>query len=242
MLRSENGCPWDREQNHKSIRRNLLEEAYEVAEAIDEEDSEHLREELGDLLLQVIFHAVMEEEAGRFDLDGVADLICKKLIRRHPHIFGDDEADTADEVLDRWDEIKRRERGQTTQSESMTTVARSLPALWRAEKVQSKARKAGFDWPDVSGALDKLSEEVEECRQAAAGKGDPEEELGDLLFSAVNVSRFFKVDPETALSKACDKFIARFRGVERLAAEQGKELSDMSLEEMDGLWDEVKRA
>ncbi len=241
-LRSENGCPWDREQTHQSIRRNLLEEAYEAAEAIDEGDSDHLREELGDVLMQVIFHAAIEEEAGRFDLDDVADLICKKLIRRHPHVFGDDEAGTAEEVLDRWDAIKRRERGQTRLSEAMETVARSLPALWRAEKIQEKARKAGFDWPDISGALDKLSEETEECRQASAGKGDPEEELGDLLFSAVNVSRFLGVDPETALSAACDKFIARFRRLEQLAAQEGRKLSDMSLPEMDRLWDEIKHA
>ena len=195
ILRQPGGCPWDREQDHHSIRRNLLEEAYEAAEAIDEDDPEHLREELGDVLLQVVFHARMEQEAGRFDLEAVADRICKKLIYRHPHVFGDVAVSGSGEVLQNWEELKRKEKHQETAADSVDSVARSLPGLWRAEKIQKKARKAGFDWPDVSGALDKLSEEVEELRTAVAEGSNIQEELGDLLFAAVNVSRFVQVDP-----------------------------------------------
>ena len=240
ILRQPGGCPWDREQDHHSIRRNLLEEAYEAAEAIDEDDPEHLREELGDVLLQVVFHARMEQEAGRFDLDAVADGICKKLIYRHPHVFGDVAVSGSGEVLQNWEELKRKEKHQETAADSVDSVARSLPGLWRAEKIQKKARKAGFDWPDVSGALDKLSEEVEELRTAVAEGSNIQEELGDLLFAAVNVSRFVQVDPEDALSGACDKFARRFRQVEQSAAERGKALEHMTLAEMDKLWDAVK--
>ena len=240
ILRQPGGCPWDREQDHHSIRRNLLEEAYEAAEAIDEDDPEHLREELGDVLLQVVFHARMEQEAGRFDLDAVADGICKKLIYRHPHVFGDVAVSGSGEVLQNWEELKRKEKHQETAADSVDSVARSLPGLWRAEKIQKKARKAGFDWPDVSGALDKLSEEVEELRTAVAEGSNIQEELGDLLFAAVNVSRFVQVDPEEALSGACDKFARRFRQVEQSAAERGQALEHMTLAEMDKLWDAAK--
>ena len=157
LLRAPGGCPWDAEQTHQSIRRNFLEEAYEAVEAIDEGSPEHLKEELGDVLLQVVFHALMEQEAGRFDLDAVADGICKKLIFRHPHVFGEVSVSGTGEVLSNWEELKRKEKGQATNTDALEAVARSLPALWRAEKVQKKAKKAGFDWPDVSGALDKLS-------------------------------------------------------------------------------------
>ena len=240
ILRQPGGCPWDREQDHHSIRRNLLEEAYEAAEAIDEDDPEHLREELGDVLLQVVFHARMEQEAGRFDLDAVADGICKKLIYRHPHVFGDVAVSGSGEVLQNWEELKRKEKGQATNTDALEAVARSLPALWRAEKVQKKAKKAGFDWPDVSGALDKLSEELEELKTAVAEGTNVEEELGDLLFSAVNVSRFVKVDTEEALNGATDKFIGRFRKVEEEAARQGRALEGMSLAELDKLWEHAK--
>ena len=168
ILRAPGGCPWDAEQTHQSIRRNFLEEAYEAVEAIDEGSPEHLEEELGDVLLQVVMHARMEQEAGRFDLDGVADGICKKLIYRHPHVFGDVAVSGTGEVLSNWEALKRKEKGQATNTDALEAVARALPALWRAEKVQKKARKAGFDWPDVSGALDKLSEELEELKTAAA--------------------------------------------------------------------------
>ena len=234
LLRAPGGCPWDAEQTHQSIRRNFL------VEAIDEGSPEHLKEELGDVLLQVVFHALMEQEAGRFDLDAVADGICKKLIFRHPHVFGEVSVSGTGEVLSNWEELKRKEKGQATNTDALEAVARYLPALWRAEKVQKKAKKAGFDWPDVSGALDKLSEELEELKTAVAEGTNVEEELGDLLFSAVNVSRFVKVDTEEALNGATDKFIGRFRKVEEEAARQGRALEGMSLAELDKLWEHAK--
>lgn len=241
LLRAPGGCPWDREQTHKSIRRDLLEEAYEVVEAIDQDSPEHLQEELGDLLLQVVFHAVLAQEEGQFDLDAVADGVCKKLIYRHPHVFGDVSVSSTGEVLQNWEELKKKEKHQTSQADAVDSVARSLPALWRAEKVQKKAAKVGFDWPDVSGALDKVAEETAELKAAMAGDGDPEDEFGDLLFAAVNVGRFLKLDPEKSLTAATDKFAARFRRVEQAAGAQGKNLADMTLAEMDELWDEVKK-
>ncbi len=240
ILRAPGGCPWDAEQTPTSIRRNFLEEAYETVEAIDEGSPDHLKEELGDVLLQVIFHARMEQEAGRFNLNDVADGICKKLIYRHPHVFGDVQVAGTGEVLSNWEALKRKEKGQDTNTDALEAVARSLPALWRAEKVQKKAKKAGFDWPDISGALDKLSEEIDELRAAAAQGTNVEEELGDLLFSAVNVSRFLKADPEVALGKATDKFIRRFRLVEQQAAAQNRPMEGMSLEELDKLWEHAK--
>ena len=240
ILRAPGGCPWDAEQTHESIRRNFLEEAYEAVEAIDEKSPEHLKEELGDVLLQVVLHARMEEEEGNFDLNGVADGICKKLIYRHPHVFGEVEVSGTSEVLSNWEELKRKEKGQSTNTDALSAVARSLPALWRAEKVQKKARKAGFDWPDVSGALDKVSEETEELRQAVAEGSNIEEELGDLLFAAVNVSRFVYADPEEALTRATDKFIDRFRQVEALAKAEGRAMEDMTLAELDALWERAK--
>ena len=241
LLRAPGGCPWDREQTHQSLRRGMLEEAYEVVEAIDQGSPEHLKEELGDVLLQVVFHADIERDAGRFDLDAVADGICKKLIYRHPHVFGDVQVSGTGEVLSNWEELKRREKGQATNTDALEAVARSLPALWRAEKVQKKAAKAGFDWPEVSGALDKLSEELAELRAAVAAGTNVEEELGDLLFSAVNVARFVKTDPEEALSSACDKFIRRFRLVEQAAARSGQAMEDMDLKKLDKLWEQAKQ-
>lgn len=240
ILRAPGGCPWDMEQTHQSIRRGFLEEAYEVAEAIDENSMEHLKEELGDVLLQVVFHATIAQEDGQFDLNDVADGICKKLIYRHPHVFGDVTVHSTGEVLSNWEDLKRKEKGQASNADAVDAVARSLPALWRAEKVQKKAAKCGFDWDDISGAADKLSEEADEFRRALNGDGDPREELGDLLFAAVNAARFLKADPEDCLHDATDKFAARFRKVEDAAAAQGKRLEDMTLAEMDKLWDEVK--
>ncbi len=241
ILRAPGGCPWDAEQTHESIRRNFLEEAYEAVEAIDEGSPEHLREELGDVLLQVALHARMEDEAGRFDMDGVADGICKKLIYRHPHVFGDVAVSGTGEVLQNWEALKRTEKGQATHTDSLDAVARSLPALWRAEKVQKKAAKAGFDWPDASGAMDKLSEELAELKQAVAEDSNVAEELGDLLFSCVNVARFVKCDPEEVLQQATEKFISRFRLVEQAAARAEKSMEDMDLEELDKLWENAKR-
>ena len=242
ILRAPGGCPWDAEQTHESIRRNFLEEAYEAVEAIDEGSAEHLREELGDVLLQIVLHARMEEEQGRFDLNGVADGICRKLIYRHPHVFGEVKVSGTGEVLSNWEDLKRKEKGQETNTDALSAVARSLPALWRAEKVQKKAKKAGFDWPDVSGALDKLFEEIEELKTAVAEGANVEEELGDLLFSAVNVSRFVNVDAEQALTKATDKFIDRFRKVEAQAKAEGRPMETMSLAELDALWERAKHA
>ena len=216
ILRHPGGCAWDMEQTHTSIRRNFLEEAYEVAEAIDEGDPEHLQEELG---------------------DGV----CKKLIYRHPHVFGDVTVHSTVEILSNWEELKKKEKGQATQADAVDAVARSLPALWRAEKMKKKAEKAGFNWQDVFGALDKLSEELDELKAAAlSGKGDPVEELGDLLLAAVSVGRFLEADPEDALHAACDKFSARFRRTEALALERGHRLDELSDSEQTALWREAK--
>lgn len=240
LLRSEQGCPWDREQTHASIRQNLLEESYEVCEAIDLDDKVLLCEELGDVLLQVVFHARIEEESGGFSIDQVIDGLCRKLIERHPHVFGNAQVKGATEVLTRWEEIKQDTKGQNTQHDAMASVARSLPALMRAEKIQKKAKKVGFDWPDVSGAWDKLAEETQELKEAAASMGQIEEELGDLLFSVVNIARFLHVDPERALERSCDKFVARFGDMERAALAQDRPLSEMTLAEMDALWDRAK--
>lgn len=237
LLRHPGGCPWDQEQTHQSIRRNFLEEAYEAAEAIDRDDVDALKEELGDVLLQVYFHTSIEEDAGRFTLDDVADGVCKKLIYRHPHVFGDVTVDSTDQVLTNWEELKKKEKHQATQADAVDAVARTLPALWRAEKMKKKAAKAGFDWREASGALDKLSEEVGELRRAALeGDGDPVEELGDVLFAAVCVGRFLNADPEEALHAACEKFSARFRRLEELAARRGLELSRLSDQEQIDLW------
>ena len=240
ILRSENGCMWDRAQDHHSIRRNFIEETYEVCETIDNEDVDLLREELGDVLLQVVFHTRIEEEKGTFNIDDVADGICKKLIYRHPHIFGSVDVASTEEILNNWDALKKVEKGQKSTTDTLNSVARSLPALIRAEKVQYKAAKVGFDWDDIRGALDKVQEELDEVKRAVNGDGDLPEEIGDLLFAAVNVARFADTDPEGALNATTEKFIRRFSYVERVAAAQGKKLEDMTLREMDALWDEGK--
>ncbi len=239
ILRGEGGCPWDREQTHESIRKNFIEEVYEACEAIDLKDNTLLCEELGDVLLQVVFHADMAEDEGAFDINDVCDGVCRKLILRHPHIFGDTKAGTSAEVLDNWEAIKRIEKVQKTYSDSIRQVAKSLPALMYAEKVQKKAKKAGFDWPDISGALDKIDEEKAELVWAMHGDGDVADELGDLLFAVVNTARFLDVDPEEALERASAKFVGRFCRMEELAGESG--LDGMSLEEMDRLWDRAKK-
>lgn len=242
LLRSENGCPWDREQNHQSIRLNLLEEAYEAADAIDSSDDAALCEELGDVLLQVVFHARIAQEDGRFDFDDIADGICKKLILRHPHVFGDTVVNGSEQVLDNWDKIKQVEKHQSTATDTLKSVPKAFPALLRAQKVQKRASKAGFDWPDVSGALAKIPEEADEVREAIAA-GDAEhiaEELGDLLFAVVNTARFAGVDAEDALQRATNKFINRFEKTEQLAVERGMDMPATSIEELDRLWDEVK--
>lgn len=237
-LRSPNGCPWDQVQTHESIRRNFLEETYEACEAIDAGDLVHMREELGDVLMQVLFHTDIEREAGHFDIDDVADAACKKLVYRHPHVFRRDEPDAPD-----WDTMKQRERAQTTTAEAMDSVARSLPALWRCDKIQAKAAKTGFEWPDVHAALDKVDEETRELR-AAVASGDTEaigDELGDLLFAAVKVARFAGVDPEQAAHAACEKFIRRFSAMETAAANDGTALEQCTLEQMLSLWQQAKQ-
>ena len=237
-LRSPRGCPWDQVQTHESIRRNFLEETYEACEAIDAGDLVHMREELGDVLMQVLFHTDIEREAGHFDIDDVADAACKKLVYRHPHVFRRDEPDAPD-----WDTMKQRERAQTTTAEAMDSVARSLPALWRCDKIQAKAAKTGFEWPDVHAALDKVDEETRELR-AAVASGDTEaigDELGDLLFAAVKVARFAGVDPEQAAHAACEKFIRRFAAMETAAANDGAPLAQRTLAQMLTLWQQAKQ-
>ena len=192
------------------------------------------------MLLQVVFHTRIEEEKGTFNIDDVADGICKKLIYRHPHIFGSVDVASTEEILNNWDALKKVEKGQKSTTDTLNSVARSLPALIRAEKVQHKAAKVGFDWDDIRGALDKVQEELDEVKRAVNGDGDLPEEIGDLLFAAVNVARFADTDPEGALNATTEKFIRRFSYVERAAAAQGKKLEDMTLREMDALWDEGK--
>ncbi len=243
ILRSPKGCPWDREQDHKSIRRDFLEETYEVIEAINKNDKDLLLEELGDVLLQVVFHTQIEREKGTFELSDVADGICKKMIERHPHVFGDVNAETSEQVLENWDVIKKRTKQQKSQTDSMNSIPREFPALMRADKVQKKASKVGFDWDNVDGAFDKVSEELSELKQAYE-EGNQEhihEELGDLLFSVVNVSRFVKVDSEEALTNSTDKFIDRFSKVEKMANEQGLDMKNTDLATLDKLWDLAKK-
>ncbi len=242
-LRGENGCPWDRVQTHESVKMNLVEEAYEAVEALDTGTPDQFADELGDLLLQVVFHAQIGAEAGTFSIEDVLFHVCDKMISRHSHIFGTDTAETPEAVLDTWEKNKRKEKGQKTYTEGMQGICAYLPALIRAQKVQSKAAKAGFDWDSAAGALDKLREETNELAEAAAeGNQDHvSEELGDVLFSAVNVARFFHCSAEDALSGTIRKFIDRFSSVEAAAQKVGKRLEDMSLDEMDALWEAAKR-
>ena len=242
LLRAPDGCPWDRVQTHESIRQHFIEETYEVVEAIDKADFDLMREELGDVLMQVIFHSVMEEEAGRFTFDDVCDEVCKKLIIRHPHVFGNVNADTPDEVLRNWDAIKMQTKSQKKVADSVDDVAKSLPALMRAQKVQKRSAKSGMDFKDAEDAARKIPEELGELREAVAAddKDRLTEELGDLLFSVVNVARFVGVDAEEALTKSTDKFSRRFRMVEDLAAERGIDMKTAPMSLIDSLWEEVK--
>lgn len=238
LLRTPEGCPWDRVQTHQSIRRNMLEEAYEAVEAIDEQNPEHLKEELGDVLLQVVFHACMAQEEGWFTLDDVVDGVCKKLVFRHPHVFGSVDASSTDQALNTWEAQKQEEKGQKSAGDTLDAVARSLPALIRAEKIQAKARKAGFDWNDPQRAVDKLSEEVDELKQAIQDQSNIQEELGDVLFAAVKVGRFLDVDSEQALHDTCEKFIRRFRRMEEQA--QGMPLDQFALSQLEQMWEQAK--
>ena len=241
-LRSEDGCPWDREQSHESIRSNVIEEAYEVADAIDSGSQEMLVEELGDLLLQVVFHARMDEEAGGFNFNDVCDGICKKLVYRHPHVFGDVNADTSDEVLKNWDALKKTEKKQESFTDTLNSVPKAFPALMRSQKVQKRAARAGFDFDNKSDVYDKVAEEMVELSDAdtLADNKKVFEEYGDLLFSVVNLARFLNIDAEEALAASTDKFIARFEKVEKLANERNIDMPNTPITELDKLWDEVK--
>lgn len=242
ILRSPNGCPWDREQTHKSIRSNFIEETYEAVEAIDTDDTELLKEELGDVLLQVALHSEIESEKNTFTIDDVCDGICKKLIVRHPHVFGNVNAETTDQVLKNWDAIKMQTKSQKTQTQAMQSVSKALPSLMRSTKIQQKAAKVGFDWDNVDGALNKLFEECGELKAAvnSSDRDNQREELGDVLFSVVNVARFLDIDSEHALYDACEKFTNRFSLVESLAKERDIDLKTASLSILDSLWEEVK--
>lgn len=240
VLRAPGGCPWDGEQTHESIRRNFIEETYEAIEAIDNGDIDLLKEELGDVLLQVVFHTEMEAEKNVFDIDDVCDGVCKKLIYRHPHIFSDVEVSGTTEVLQNWEALKKIEKKQTTTTQSMEAVAKSLPQLIRADKVQGKAAKVGFDWDTIDCALEKVHEEADEITKALNGDGDVGDEIGDLLFAAVNVSRFAKKDPEQMLENSCNKFIKRFSFVEEAVLKSGKEWNEFTLEQLDEFWNQAK--
>lgn len=245
-LRSENGCPWDKEQTHESLKKHLIEESYETIEAIDNKDNENLCEELGDVLLQIALHSVIGEEKEEFTIDQVIDGVAKKMIRRHPHVFGDQEVKNSDEVLKNWEEIKQMEKGVnsvgTDLSDEMMKIPKAFPATLRAEKVQKKATKIGFDFSSFEEALDKVYEELKELEEAKKS-GNVEqinEEYGDLMFSMVNLSRFLRINAENSLTNATDKFINRFVDVEKLANGENKHLSNMSIDELNALWGRVK--
>ena len=242
ILRGEGGCPWDREQDHHTLRKYLIEEAYETAAAIDDEDWDHVADELGDVLLQVVFQANIGRQYGTFELSDITTHICRKMIDRHRHIFGSDHCETAQDVLVNWEKIKKEERGFTTQSQVLRDVSRGLPPLMRAEKVQKKARDVGFDWNDPRDALKKVHEEADEVLCELQGK-DPaklEMELGDLFFACVNVARLAGVNAEEALQKATEKFISRFSAMENAIFGAGKRFEDLTLSEMDVYWERSK--
>lgn len=245
LLRAPGGCPWDAEQTHQSIRRNFLEETYEALDALDRDDAADLCEELGDVLMQVVFHSVIEEERGRFTMDDVVNGVAQKMVFRHPHVFGGGmQADTSEQVLTNWETLKRQEKGQRSTADAIEAVPHTLPALWRAEKTASKTAKAGFDWDSAFSALEKLEEEVRELRAAMeSGKAldaphGIREELGDTLFMAAKLAQMTSVDPEDALHHACDKFDRRFRFVESGA---DKPLAQCSKEELLALWKAAKQ-
>lgn len=242
QLRSPAGCPWDREQTHQSLKRFLLEESYELFEAIDQNNPEEIQDELGDVLLQVLLHAQIAREYGAFTIDDVITNLSNKLIRRHPHVFGDVQADTPDQVVVNWDAIKKTEKLGTTRVSVLDGVPRHFPALMRAEKIQKKATKVGFDWDETSEVLMKVHEELAELEEAFAlnNRQGLEEELGDLLFAIVNLARFLQVDPEFALQSATTKFTERFHLVEEEAKEQELHLEDLTLDELNVLWDLAK--
>lgn len=243
LLRSPEGCPWDRVQTHESIRTNFLEETHEVLEAIDTKNVAGLREELGDVLLQILLHSIMEEEQHHFSYHDVVDELAKKLVIRHPHVFGNVIASNEDEALQSWDAIKRKTKNTDKQSDLLRHVPKSLPSLMRAEKVQNRARRVGFDWDSIDGAWDALSSEIVELKEAISQNeiNHIEEELGDVLFSVVNVSRFLNLDSEKALLGSVEKFVSRFTKVEQLAKEKNIDMINASMTQLDELWEEAKK-
>lgn len=240
-LISKDGCPWDKVQTHESLKKYMIEECYEVLDAVDNNDDKNLCEELGDVLLQVVFHAQIAENRGAFNINDVINNVSEKMINRHPHIFSDACADTPEEVLDNWESIKKREKGYNSKTDILKSVPKSLPALIRAEKVQKKASMSKFDFDSLDSAFEKLYEETEELK-AVINKSDSKkmEEFGDLLFSAVNISRFLKLNPEFALTNAIEKFINRFEYIENALSAKGIDLEDADLTEIDALWNESK--
>ncbi len=242
-LRAPDGCPWDREQNHQSIRRDLLEETYELIEGIDKDDAEMIREELGDVLLQVVFHSEIAESEGRFGINEVCSDVCRKLIVRHPHVFGDVKVSGSENVLANWDAIKRDTKQQKSDTEVLRSISPAMPSLMRAEKLGKKARKFGFDFDDSAEAMEKVFEEVGEVNEAITnGQTDCiEEEFGDLLLAVVNAARLAGVDPEQALYNANEKFLNRFERVEKLCVASGKSVTEASREEKERFWSEAKQ-
>ena len=240
VLRSEVGCPWDREQNHHSIRDDIIEETYEVIEAIDTDNRELLREELGDVMLQVVFHARIEEEQGSFSIDDVANDICVKLIHRHPHVFGEIKVDTSEQVLVNWEKIKSKEKSRDTVTAKLRSIPPMLPALMRAAKVGKKA--SCFDFENAEAVMDKLAEEMVEVSEAMAeqNKEAIEEEIGDLLLTVTSLCRKLGVKPEDALNRATDKFINRFERIENELISENKDITSMSMPELDAIWDRIK--
>ncbi|PRR77192.1 Nucleoside triphosphate pyrophosphohydrolase [Clostridium liquoris] len=242
-LRGEDGCPWDREQDHDSLKKYLIEESYEVLEAIEEKNDDMLIEELGDVLFQIVFHAQIGKEEGFFNINDVIKGICDKMVERHPHVFGEVKVSSSDEVLDNWDKIKSKEKGYNSHTEELKHVAKTLPSLIKAEKIQKKAAKVGFDWNRVEDALDKVLEEFYEVKDVYKNNNREKilEEVGDLIFAVVNVARFLDIDPEYALNYTIDKFIYRFEYIERSAENIGVKMENMTLEEMDQLWEKAKK-
>lgn len=243
LLRSEEGCPWDREQTHNSLRPFAIEESYEVAEAVENGDLPALVDELGDLLLQVVFHAVIGEENAEFSMDDVVSAVCTKMQRRHPHVFAKAHVENSAEVLVQWEAIKAIERKDKPKTSALDGITKNLPALMAATKLQSKAAKVGFDWPTIQGVWDKLEEEKAEILQAVESEEAEavEEEVGDFLFVAVNLARFLNVEPETALLKANQKFRKRFLAMEKAAKQKQLDFSKLCLEEQEALWQQVKK-
>lgn len=242
MLRDpQDGCPWDKVQTHESIRMNFIEETYETVDAIDRKDTKALCEEMGDVLLQIVLHTEMEREQGNFDFNAVCDGLCKKLIYRHPHIFGTVKAETEEQVKENWDKLKKKEKNITTASENLRAVPAVFPALLRSKKVQKRADEYGFGYEEGAvRALQDLEQEVQELKQAVATGEGISGELGDVLFSAVNVGRLLKIDSEEALAKSCDKFITRVEGCEAAAQAKGKKLEELTADELDAAWKAVK--